>query len=161
MTAIDVLRSRLGLAAAEQPLRKTSRPRAVALIDVDACTGCGLCVPACPAACIEALVDSPPDRTSAPAVQVRHDECLGCGLCVEICTHLAHVSAIRSYDTNLVEQALGCDIAAQAPLAPTSPEPGNEYWAEEGAFHHMGEGARIQVADLSPEERTALAAGAR
>ena len=123
MTAIDVLRSRLGVATAGPPQRKIARPRTVALIDVHACTGCGLCV--------------------------------------EICTHLAHVSAIRSYDTNLVEQALGCAIAADAPLARTSPEPGHEYWAEEGAFHHMGEGTRIPVADLSPEERTALAAGAR
>ncbi len=161
MTAIDVLRSRLGVATAGPPQRKIARPRTVALIDVHACTGCGLCVPECPAACIEPLASVPLDRTDAPPVQTRHDECLGCGLCVEICTHLAHVSAIRSYDTNLVEQALGCAIAADAPLARTSPEPGHEYWAEEGAFHHMGEGTRIPVADLSPEERTALAAGAR
>jgi NAD-dependent dihydropyrimidine dehydrogenase PreA subunit len=47
------------------------------LLDSNRCTGCGDCVPVCPADCLE-MAD---DRPWLP--RPRH--CIGCSLCVLIC----------------------------------------------------------------------------
>ncbi|GEM_PF-173148 len=48
-------------------------------VDGKACTGCGLCVRACPASSLE-LVDK-----TACMVPVEHNECILCGACIAIC----------------------------------------------------------------------------
>ncbi len=160
MTAIELLREKLGLDGLSAPLRKTSRPANLAFVDIHACTGCGLCVTACPTLCIESLANSKAGRGGTEPVQIRYQECIGCGLCVEICQHLAQASAIRNYDTNLVEQALSCKIGAEAPQIAGSVEPLDEYWAEEGSFHHMGERASLRLKSLTDTE-LAVIEGAR
>ena len=161
MLALDTIRLRLEQLGFSPPaIPREKKPDQVAFVDVNACVACGLCAPHCPANCIETLPDGTiPGRDPQP-VQVRYTECVGCRLCVEVCSLLTPAAAIRSYDANLVEQVLGIEIGDQ-PQANDEPlEAWDEYWAEEGGFHHMGEGS--QIADhLSEEERATLASGRR
>ena len=46
----------------------------------DSCTGCGLCLAACPQQCIDA---------STVPFSIRSENCLMCGGCIEICPHKA------------------------------------------------------------------------
>ncbi|MCK5848111.1 MAG: 4Fe-4S binding protein [Caldisericia bacterium] len=46
-------------------------------IDVDCCTGCGVCIDACPVEALE-LVDDISKLTQP-------DNCTGCGACVDAC----------------------------------------------------------------------------
>ena len=55
----------------------------------DSCTGCGLCLAACPQQCI--------DSSTVPFC-IRNENCLMCGRCIEICPQKA-VSRRRSYDS--------------------------------------------------------------
>ena len=48
-------------------------------IETDACMGCGLCVKACPPACIELVWDF--------ATLKRPEDCTSCGACAEVCEH--------------------------------------------------------------------------
>jgi Pyruvate/2-oxoacid:ferredoxin oxidoreductase delta subunit len=158
MSAIEIIRSRLaeaGFPPASGP--KESKPPQVAFVDVNACVGCGLCLPQCPTQCIETLsADRFPDR-DAPPVQVRYQDCVGCIVCLEVCTHLAGAGAIRSYDTNLAEQALSCEIGEGPDPTGSPPEAWEDIWAEDGAFHHMGETSQIE-GRLSPEDRASISA---
>jgi|SRR5262245_10968808 len=68
---------------------KRKRPREVAQVVDSSCTGCGICVPFCPADCIETEeFDRWPER-ALPPVRVRYDECIGCGICMRVCAKLA------------------------------------------------------------------------
>lgn len=156
MTAIDVIRHALRrCGVAEPPSPKERKPDVIAMADVHACTACGLCVPHCPEQCIEALPEGTvPGRDPQP-VQVRPAECTGCQICVEICSQIARADALRVYETNLIEQVLGTEITAEPEPAGFPPEPGDEYWADGGGFHHMGEGSRI-ADHLTPEESSLL-----
>lgn len=157
MSAIDVIRAKLAEAGIAEPrVPKQEKPDVVAFVDVNACIACGLCVQHCPTQCIEVLPPGTvPDRAPQP-VQARYPECVGCHICVEVCTHIAEAHAIRSYDANLIEQVLGTEITAEAAPAGHTPEAGDEYWAEGGGFHHMGEGT--QIGDrLTDDDRAILA----
>lgn len=157
MSAIDILRSRLEEAGFPPPsVPKQQKPDTVAFVDVNACVACGLCVTHCPAQCIEVLADDAVAGRDPQPVQARYSECVGCHLCVEICAHIAEAHAVRSYDTNLIEQVLGTEIGDAPESAGQSPEPGDEYWAEGGGFHHMGEGSQIDDR-LTDDDRTTLA----
>lgn len=157
MSAIDVIRTKLAEAGIpEPPVPKQEKPDVVAFVDVNACIACGLCVSYCPADCIEVLPPGTvPGRDPQP-VQVRYPECVGCHLCVEVCAHMAEAQAVRSYDANLIEQVLGTEITGEAAPAGQTPEAGDEYWAEGGGFHHMGEGSQI-TDRLSDDDRAILA----
>ena len=68
---------------------KTKRPKMVALVDEDNCTGCQACVPFCPVDCIEPVAKDKYEFPMIPPVQVRFNECTGCqvracmgGLCI-------------------------------------------------------------------------------
>jgi len=67
-------------------LRKTRRPKQLAVINQSGCTGCMVCIDFCPADCI--LVVPGPDP-SAPTVhklvEVDLPRCIGCTLCAKYC----------------------------------------------------------------------------
>ena len=67
---------------------KKKKPKIVALVDEDNCTGCQACVPFCPVDCIE-LVPREKYDTPIPPVQIRFNECIGCSICAHVCEQLA------------------------------------------------------------------------
>src|SRR3989442_15792332 len=71
--------------------RKKKKPKELAVVIPDNCTGCEACVSFCPVDCIEL---TPRDRSDGinviiPNVQIRFDECIGCKICVHVCERMA------------------------------------------------------------------------
>lgn len=99
----------------EKTGRKVRRPEAVAFVYEANCTGCEVCVPFCPVACIEVSPPGtyPPDRV-IPPVRIRYDECIGCEICARVCTKLAW-DAIGMIPTEEIERDLGIAIHDRAP----------------------------------------------
>ncbi|HDP26515.1 MAG TPA: 4Fe-4S dicluster domain-containing protein [Deltaproteobacteria bacterium] len=65
--------------------------RYLAVVEVDVCTGCGMCVDECP---VEAIVIS-----SETCAQVNRDICIGCGVCTHVCpVDALYLSAVRGED---------------------------------------------------------------
>lgn len=82
---------------------KKKRPRSLAVVDEDNCTGCEACVPFCPVDCIEKVPSDKYDNTPIPPVQVRWNECIGCQICARVCTKLTW-DAIRMINTDKFEE---------------------------------------------------------
>ncbi len=66
---------------------KKKRPKVIAVVDEDNCTGCQACVPFCPVSCIETVPENK-YNTPVPPVQIRFNECIGCNICARVCTKL-------------------------------------------------------------------------
>ena len=66
---------------------KKKKPKIVAVVDEDNCTGCQVCVPFCPVDCI-APVPKEKYRIPIPPVQIKFNECIGCSICARVCTNL-------------------------------------------------------------------------
>jgi len=67
-------------------LRKTRRPKQLAVIDQAGCTGCQVCIDFCPADCI--LIVPGPDPMNSTVhrlVEVDLARCIGCTLCAKYC----------------------------------------------------------------------------
>lgn len=62
---------------------RTAKGRAIVRIDPEACLGCGLCVPACRAGCL----DFAPELNSRGGLTVQYAGagCLGDGACMSAC----------------------------------------------------------------------------
>ena len=60
--------------------RKKKKPKEIAVVIPDNCTGCEACVPFCPVDCIEHTPRDTSDGVNVviPNVQIRLDECIGC-----------------------------------------------------------------------------------
>ncbi len=160
MKAIDIIRRRLKEdripETPEEVGRKKKRPREVAFMDVNLCFPCGKCPEFCPVQCIEYLASgSVPGRGVQP-VQDRFQECIGCYICVEVCALLTDYDAIRMYDVNLVEEALGVKIGDTPPDQPIPAKPDEEFFSEGGLDRHLGTGSRIRE-KMTAEERAIFA----
>ena len=80
---------------------KKKKPRLMAVVDEDNCTGCMACVPFCPVDCIEPVAKDKYD-IPIPPVQIRFNECIGCQICAKVCTKLTW-DAIRMLKTEEFE----------------------------------------------------------
>ena len=89
--------------------KKKKRPKFMAVVDEDSCTGCQVCVPFCPVDCIESV---PYEKYNIPIppVQIRFDECIGCQICARVCTKLTW-DAIRMLPTGEFEELYGITIS--------------------------------------------------
>ena len=67
---------------------KKRKPKLMAIVDEDNCTGCQVCVPFCPVDCIEEVAKDKYDNRPIPPVQIRFNECIGCQICARACTQL-------------------------------------------------------------------------
>lgn len=88
---------------------KKTKPRSIAVVDEDNCTGCEACVPFCPVDCIEKNPDDKYDFPIIPPVQVRFNECIGCQICAKVCTKLTW-DAIRMIPTAEFEKRYNIKI---------------------------------------------------
>jgi len=135
---------------------KKKRPREVAFMDVNLCFPCGKCPEFCPVQCIEYLpAGTLPGRGVQP-VQDRFQECIGCYICVEVCALLTDYDAVRMYDVELVEQALGVTIGNKKPEEYEPPQAWEELFSEGGMYRHLGRGSRIRE-KMNAEERAIMA----
>ncbi len=89
--------------------KKKKRPRLMAVVDEDNCTGCLVCIPFCPVDCIEPVNNSV-YKIPIPPVQVRFDECIGCQACYKACKQLTW-DAYRMMPTDEFEQVYGITIS--------------------------------------------------
>ena len=71
----------------EKITEKKKKPRLMAVVDEDNCTGCLACVPFCPVDCI-APVPKEKYGIPIPPVQIKFNECIGCQICAKVCTKL-------------------------------------------------------------------------
>jgi Pyruvate/2-oxoacid:ferredoxin oxidoreductase delta subunit len=125
-------------------------------MDVNLCCPCGKCPEFCPVGCIEYLAPGTlPGRGDNQPVQDRYQECIGCYICVEICALLTDYDAVRMYDTDLVEQALGVKIGDKKPQPLEPAQPFEELFSEGGQYRHLGKGSRIRQR-MNKEERARL-----
>ena len=93
---------------AEKVNFKKKKPKLIAVVDEDNCTGCQVCVPFCPVDCIE-TVEVEKYGIPIPPVQVRFNECTGCQVCAKVCTKLTW-DAIRMMNTDTFEEIYGIEI---------------------------------------------------
>jgi len=92
----------------EAVAKKKKRPKVMAVVDEDNCTGCQACVPFCPVDCIEPVSKDKYD-IPIPPVQVRFNECIGCKVCARVCTKLTW-DAIRLMPTDTFEKVYDIKI---------------------------------------------------
>jgi len=67
--------------------QKKKKPKMMAVVDEDNCTGCQVCVPFCPVDCIE-VVPEEKYNIPIPPVQIRFNECIGCQICARVCRQM-------------------------------------------------------------------------
>ena len=88
---------------------KKKKPKLMAVVDEDNCTGCQVCIPFCPVDCIEPV---PKEKYNIPIppVQVRFNECIGCQMCSKACSSLTW-DAIRMMKTSDFEEEFKIPIS--------------------------------------------------
>ena len=99
---------------------KKKKPKLLAVVDENSCTGCQVCIPFCPVDCIEPV---PKEKYNIPIppVQIRYNECIGCQICARVCTKLTW-DAIRMEPTEKVEKDFNIAITESFILPPNPPQ---------------------------------------
>lgn len=87
---------------------KKKKPKMVAVVDEDNCTGCQACVPFCPVNCI-APVPVEKYETPIPPVQIKFNECIGCSICARVCTKMTW-DAIEMLATETFEESYQIEL---------------------------------------------------
>lgn len=87
---------------------KKKKPKLMAVVDEDNCTGCQACVPFCPVDCIE-VVPKEKYNIPIPPVQIRFNECIGCQICARVCTQMTW-DAIDMLPTAEFETKYGIEL---------------------------------------------------
>jgi len=67
-------------------IKRNKKPRPVAWVDWQGCSGCGVCLAFCPVDCMY-LTNSPQSITTGhmQIVKVRYNNCTGCTICEKEC----------------------------------------------------------------------------
>jgi heterodisulfide reductase subunit A len=108
-TVREAISQALGAASrASIPLSKevmTVDPIVSVLADVDACRGCGLCVPLCPYGALEVA-----QTEKGRKVQVIPVACKGCGVCAATCYQ--HALTVNSYTDQQIEEQMRAFLSA-------------------------------------------------
>jgi Pyruvate/2-oxoacid:ferredoxin oxidoreductase delta subunit len=94
--------------------RKKKRPREIAVVLEDGCTGCEACIPFCPVDCIEHVPKDKYKDAPIPPVQIRFDECIGCKICVRVCDKMTW-STIRMVPVDEFEKKFEIKIGSTYP----------------------------------------------
>lgn len=66
------------------PTKLKAKPRRLAVIDEDGCSGCGVCVDFCPVSACIVPVGSP-EGQPWQVMRVVPERCIGCTLCAQFC----------------------------------------------------------------------------
>ncbi|MCA9393071.1 MAG: 4Fe-4S dicluster domain-containing protein [Candidatus Omnitrophica bacterium] len=93
----------------EKITEKKKKPKMVAVVDEDNCTGCQACVPFCPVDCIAPVPDGKYE-TIIPPVQIRFNECTGCSICARVCTKMTW-DAIEMLPTATFEEVYQIELS--------------------------------------------------
>jgi electron transport complex protein RnfB len=114
MAAFDTKKANPTFIIPEAPAkitRKKKKPKEIAVVNPDNCTGCEACVPFCPVDCIEHTPRDMSDGINViiPNVQIRFDECIGCKICVNVCERMAW-DAIQMVPSEQVEEYFGIKL---------------------------------------------------
>ena len=68
----------------ERTRARSRRPPAVAVIDVDRCTGCEACVEVCPVDCIALITTGSGVKGTEAWCEIDQERCIGCKLCIRL-----------------------------------------------------------------------------
>jgi len=61
------------------------RPKQLAILDEDLCTGCEACVTVCPVDCIDKIGDPTHPGYAMGLCTIDMNRCIGCKLCAQVC----------------------------------------------------------------------------
>jgi formate hydrogenlyase subunit 6/NADH:ubiquinone oxidoreductase subunit I len=99
-------------APAAAPAKK-KKAKLMAVVHMEGCTGCDVCVEFCPVDCIyhipgpEHILAENPHASMNGVVMIDEDVCIGCKLCAKYCPW----ETIEMIDTDLLEEARSLGLA--------------------------------------------------
>jgi len=100
------------VAAASAPAKK-KKTKLMAVVHMEGCTGCDVCVEFCPVDCIyhipgpEHILAENPHASMNGVVMIDEDVCIGCKLCAKYCPW----ETIEMIDYDLLEEARAMGVA--------------------------------------------------